>query len=279
MIPAAFEYRAPESLEEVIRELQENGEDAKLLAGGHSLIPLMKLRLAAPSLLVDLRKVPGLHSVQRQDGDWRIGAMTPHAVLEHSPELGVVSTVAATIADPQVRNRGTIGGSLAHGDPASDLPAAMLITEADVTLQGPGGQRTVAAADLFEDYLTTAVGEHEVLTEIRVPVLEGYGHGYQKFNRRSEDWAMVAVSAVLKVSGGTCEDVRIGLTNMGSVPMRATAVEDALRGQELNAETIAAAAQHAADGTNPPADLNASADYKRHLARVMCRRALEQAAG
>ncbi len=279
MIPAAFEYRAPESLQEVIRELQENGEDAKLLAGGHSLIPLMKLRLAAPSLLVDLRKVPGLHSVQRQNGDWRIGAMTPHAVLEKSPELGVVSAVAATIADPQVRHRGTIGGSLAHGDPASDLPAAMLITEAEVTLQGPGGQRTVAAADLFEDYLTTAVGEHEVLTEIRVPVLEGYGHGYQKFNRRSEDWAMVAVSAVLKVSGGTCEDVRIGLTNMGSVPMRATAVEDALRGQELNTETIAAAAEHAADGTNPPADLNASADYKRHLARVMCRRALEQAAG
>ncbi len=279
MIPAAFEYRAPESLEEVIRELQENGEDAKLLAGGHSLIPLMKLRLAAPSLLVDLRKVPGLHSVQRQNGDWRIGAMTPHAVLEHSPELGVVSTVAATIADPQVRNRGTIGGSLAHGDSASDLPAAMLITGAEVTLQGPDGQRTVAAADLFQDYLTTAVGPEEVLTEIRVPVLEGYGHGYEKFNRRSEDWAMVAVCAVVKRSGQTCEDVRVGLTNVASVPLRATAVEDALRGQELTPENIARAAELAADGTNPPADLNASADYKRHLARVLCRRALEQAAG
>ncbi|MDQ6730795.1 MAG: xanthine dehydrogenase family protein subunit M [Actinomycetota bacterium] len=279
MIPAAFEYRAPESLEEVIRELQENGEDAKLLAGGHSLIPLMKLRLAAPSLLVDLRKVPGLHSVQRQNGNWRIGAMTPHAVLEHSPELGVISTVAATIADPQVRNRGTIGGSLAHGDSASDLPAAMLITGAEVTLNGPGGQRTVAAADLFQDYLTTAVGAEEVLTEIRVPVLEGYGHGYQKFNRRSEDWAMVAVCAVVKRSGQSCEDVRVGLTNMGSVPLRATAVEDALRGQELTPENIARAAELAADETNPPADLNASADYKRHLARVMCRRALERAAG
>ncbi len=279
MIPAAFEYRAPESLEEVIRELQENGEDAKLLAGGHSLIPLMKLRLAAPSLLVDLRKVPGLHSVERQNGDWRIGAMTPHAVLEHSPELGVISSVAATIADPQVRNRGTIGGSLAHGDSASDLPAAMLITEAQVTLQGPGGQRTVAAADLFQDYLTTAVGEDEVLTEVRVPVLDGYGHGYQKFNRRSEDWAMVGVCAVVKKSGQTCDDVRIGLTNMASVPLRATAVEDALRGQELTPENIARAAELAADGTNPPADLNASADYKRHLARVMCRRALERAAG
>ena len=279
MIPAAFEYRAPESLEEVIRELVENGEDAKLLAGGHSLIPLMKLRLAAPSLLVDLRKVPGLHSVQRQNGDWRIGAMTPHAVLEHSPELGVVSTVAATIADPQVRNRGTIGGSLAHGDSASDLPAAMLITGAEVTLQGPGGQRTVAAADLFQDYLTTAVGPEEVLTEIRVPVLEGYGHGYEKFNRRSEDWAMVGVCAVVKRSGQTCEDVRVGLTNVASVPLRATAVEDALRGQELTPENIAKAAELAADGTNPPADLNASADYKRHLARVMCRRALQHAAG
>ncbi len=279
MIPATFEYRAPGSLEEVIRELQENGEDAKLLAGGHSLIPLMKLRLATPSLLVDLRKVPGLHSVERQNGDWRIGAMTPHTVLEHSPELGVISSVAATIADPQVRNRGTIGGSLAHGDSASDLPAAMLITEAQVTLQGPGGQRTVAAADLFQDYLTTAIGEDEVLTEVRVPALDGYGHGYQKFNRRSEDWAMVGVCAVVKKSGQSCDDVRVGLTNMASVPLRATAVEDALRGQELTPENIARAAELAADETSPPADLNASADYKRHLARVMCRRALERAAG
>ncbi|HET9102100.1 MAG TPA: xanthine dehydrogenase family protein subunit M [Solirubrobacteraceae bacterium] len=279
MIPAAFDYRAPESLEQVIRELQENGEDAKLLAGGHSLIPLMKLRLAAPALLVDLRKVPGLHSVERQNGDWRIGAMTPHRTLEKSPELGIISSVAATIADPQVRARGTIGGSLAHGDPASDLPAAMLITEAEVTLQGPGGQRSVAAADLFEDYLTTAVGPEEVLTEIRVPVLDGYGHSYQKFNRRSEDWAMVAVCAMVKKSGDTCEDVRVGLTNMGSVPIRATAVEEALRGQELTAENIARASEQAAEGTSPVADLNASADYKRHLSRVMCRRALEQAAG
>ena len=279
MIPAEFEYRAPESLEEAIRELQENGEDAKLLAGGHSLIPLMKLRLAAPSLLVDLRKIPGLHSVQRENGHWRIGAMTPHAALEHAPELGIVSEVAATIADPQVRNRGTIGGSLAHGDPASDLPAVMLITEAEVTLQGPDGQRSVAAADLFLDYLTTAVSEHEVLTEIRIPALEGYGHSYQKFNRRSEDWAMVGVCAVVKATDGTCEDVRVGFTNMGSKPLRVTGVEEALRGKSLSAENIAAAAELAAEGTNPPADLNASQDYKRDLARVMTRRALAQAAG
>jgi carbon-monoxide dehydrogenase medium subunit len=279
MIPAEFDYVAPESLEEVLRELQENGEDAKLLAGGHSLIPLMKLRLATPSMLVDLRKVPGLHGVERQNGHWRIGALTPHAVLERAPELGIVSQVAATIADPQVRNRGTIGGSLAHGDSASDLPAAMLICEAEVTLQGSGGQRTVAAADLFQDYLETAVAHGEVLTEVRVPALDGWGHGYQKFNRRSEDWAMVAVSAVVKSSGGVCEDVRIGLTNMASVPLRATAAEEALRGQELSPENIAAAAAQAAEGTNPPADLNASADYKRHLATVLCKRALQEALG
>jgi carbon-monoxide dehydrogenase medium subunit len=277
MIPAEFEYTAPETLDDAITALVDGGEDAKLLAGGHSLIPLMKLRLAAPSLLIDLRKVPGLHGVERQNGHWRIGALTSHSVLEHSPKLGIVSQVAGTIADPQVRHRGTIGGSLAHGDPASDLPAAMLITEAEVTLQGPDGQRTVTAADLFEDYLTTAGGAGEVLTEIRVPALDGWGYAYHKFNRRSEDWAMVAVCAVVKASGGTCEDIRIGLTNMASVPLRASAVEEALRGQELSPENIAAAAEHAADGTKPPADLNASADYKRHLARVLCRRAIQDA--
>ena len=279
MIPAEFDYTAPESLDQAIKELGDGGEDAKLLAGGHSLLPLMKLRLAAPSLLVDLRKVPGLHGVERQNGHWRIGALTPHATLERTPDLGIVSRVAGTIADPQVRNRGTIGGSLAHGDPASDLPAVLLICGGEVTLQGPGGQRTVAAADLFKDYLETAVAEDEVLTEVRVNALDGYGYAYQKFNRRSEDWAMVAVSAVVKASGGTCEDVRIGLTNMASVPLRATAVEEALRGQDLSPENIARAAEHAADGTEPPADLNASADYKRHLARVLCKRALQEAAG
>jgi aerobic carbon-monoxide dehydrogenase medium subunit len=275
MIPAEFDYTAPESLEDAIKALVDGGEDAKLLAGGHSLLPLMKLRLAAPSLLIDLRKVPGLHGGQRQNGHWRIGALTPHRKLEFSPELGVVSKVAATIADPQVRHRGTIGGSLAHGDSASDLPAAMLITEAEVTLQGPSGQRTVAAADLFKDYLTTDVGEDEVLTEIRVPALDGYGSSYLKFNRRAEDWAMVGVCAVVKASNGTCEDVRIGLTNMASVPLRVTAVEDALRGQELSPENIAKAAEQAAEGTNPPSDLNATSEYKQHLARVLTRRALE----
>jgi aerobic carbon-monoxide dehydrogenase medium subunit len=279
MIPAEFDYVAPETLEDAIKAVSDGGEDAKLLAGGHSLIPLMKLRLATPSLLVDLRKVPGLHGIQREDGSWRIGALTAHTELEHSPELGVLSAAAGTIADPQVRNRGTIGGSLVHGDPASDLPAVLLITESTVTLTGASGQRTVQAADLFRDYLETAVEHGEVLTEVRVPTLEGWGFGYQKFNRRSEDWAMVAVSAVVKKSGDGAEDVRIGLTNMGSVPLRASAAEEALRGQPLTAETIASAAEQTAEGTDPPADLNASPGYKRHLARVLCRRALTEAAG
>ena len=279
MIPAEFDYVAPDSLDEAIKMLADGGEDAKLLAGGHSLIPLMKLRLAAPSLLIDLRKVPGLHGVNRENGSWRIGAMTPHAELERSPELGVVAQAAGTIADPQVRNRGTIGGSLAHGDPASDLPAVLLITEGAITVQGPNGQRTVAAADLFRDYMETAIAPDEVLTEIRMPAFDGWGFGYQKFNRRSEDWAMVAVSALVKQTGDICEEVRLGLTNMASVPLRATAVEDALRGEPLSAESIAKAAEHAAQDTNPPADLNASSEYKQHLARVLCRRALESAAG
>jgi aerobic carbon-monoxide dehydrogenase medium subunit len=280
MIPAEFDYAAPATLDEVFEALSSGGEDAKLLAGGHSLIPLMKLRLAAPTLLVDLRHVPGLSGVRRENGTHRIGAMTPHAVLEHTPELGLLSRTAGTIADPQVRARGTIGGSLAHGDPASDLPAVLLAAEGTVRVRGAGGaDREIAAPDLFLDYLTTAIQDGEVLTEVRVPALDGWGFGYQKFNRRAEDWAMVAVCALVRAEGGVCQDVRVGLTNMASTPLRATAVEEALRGQPLDAGAIARAADQADQGTEPPGDLNASADYKRHLARVMCRRALSEAAG
>jgi carbon-monoxide dehydrogenase medium subunit len=278
MIPADFEYAAPESLDEAIALLREGGEDAKLLAGGHSLIPLMKLRLAVPSLLVDLRRVPGLDGV-RSNGEVRIGAMTRHHVLEHSPELGLVSRAAATIADPQVRHRGTIGGSLAHGDPASDLPAVLLASEGSVVARGAAGERTIAAADLFQSFMQTALEPDEVLTEVVLPSPEGWGFGYEKFNRRSEDWAMVAVCALMRERDGVCEDVRVGLTHMGHVPLRARATEEALRGQPLSAEAIARAAEEAADGTEPPSDLNANADYKRHLARVLCRRALATAAG
>ncbi|MGH2946276.1 MAG: FAD binding domain-containing protein [Solirubrobacteraceae bacterium] len=276
MIPAEFDYVAPQSVDEALSALREGGEDAKVLAGGHSLLPLMKLRLSAPSLLVDLRHV-GLSGIQRADGGWRVGAMTRHHDVAVGG-LGLASTAAGTIADQQVRNRGTIGGSLAHGDPASDMPAVLLAAEGSVVVRGERGEREVAAADLFQDYLTTAVGDGEILTEVRLPALDGYGHGYQKFNRRQEDWAMVAVCALVRRGAdGSCEDVRIGLTHMGSTPLRATAAEAALRGQPLDAQRIAAAAEQAAEGTEPPADLNASADYKRHLAWVLCRRALEQA--
>ena len=277
MIPAEFDYVAPDTLDEALSALQGGGEDAKLLAGGHSLIPLMKLRLAAPSLLVDLRRVPGLVGIQRENGSVRIGAMTHHHDVAVGG-LGLASLAASTIADQQVRNRGTIGGTLAHGDPASDMPAVLLAAEGTVTVRGSAGTREIAAADLFEDFLTTAVGADEILTEVRLPTMDGYGFGYHKFNRRQEDWAMVAVCAYVKKAGdGTCEDVRLGLTHMGSTPLRATAAEQALRGKPLDAQSIAAAAEQAAEGTHPPADLNASADYKRHLARVLTRRALEDA--
>ena len=280
MIPAEFDYVAPESIDEALSALNSRppgGEDAKLLAGGHSLLPLMKLRLSAPSLLVDLRLVPGLSGIQRENGTVRIGAMTRHADVA-SAGLGLASVAASTIADPQVRNRGTIGGSLVHGDPAADMPAVILAAEATVTVRGSGGTREIAAADLFEDFLTTAVGADEILTEIRLPAMDGYAFGYQKFNRRKEDWAMVAACALVKkAADGTCEDVRIGLTHMGSTPLRATAAEQALRGKPLDAQSIAAAADEAAEGTSPPADLNATADYKRHLARVLTRRALSDA--
>lgn len=279
MIPAPFDYEAPESLEQAVRMLHDNGEDAKLLAGGHSLLPLMKLRLAAPTLLIDLRRVPGLHGIQRENGSWRIGAMTRHADLQDAPELGVVSRAASEIADQQVRNRGTIGGSLAHGDPASDLPAVVLALEGELTAQGPNGLRTIAAADMFHDFLTTALEPNEVVTEIRVPATDGWGFGYEKFTRRAEDWAMVGVCALVKkADDGSCEDVRIGLTHMASTPLRATAAEEALRGGGLDPRSIAAAAEQAAEGAEPPADLNATADYKRHLARVLTKRALATAA-
>jgi aerobic carbon-monoxide dehydrogenase medium subunit len=278
MITAPFDYEAPESLEEAVRMLHENGEDAKLLAGGHSLLPLMKLRLAAPTVLVDLRRIPGLHGIQQQKGGWRVGPMTRHADLQDTPELGVVARAASLIADQQVRNRGTIGGSLAHGDPASDMPAVLLALDGEVSARGPNGDRTIAAADLCEDYLTTSLAPDEVVTEVRLPALEGYGFGYQKFTRRAEDWAMVGVCALVsRAADGTCDDVRIGLTNMAATPLRATAAENALRGGQLDNDSIAAAAEQAAEGTDPPGDLNATPDYKRHLARVLTRRALEEA--
>jgi carbon-monoxide dehydrogenase medium subunit len=279
MITAEFEYVAPTSLEDALRLLADGGEDAKPLAGGHSLIPLMKLRFAFPELLVDLRHVPGLRGIERRDGDWRIGALTRHAELQSRDDLGVACEVASTIADQQVRNRGTIGGSLAHGDAASDLPAVLLATEGGVTVRGPAGTREIGASDLFVDYLTTAVEPGEILTEVRLPALDGWGHAYEKFTRRAEDWAMVGACALVRrEADGSCGDVRVAFTSMATTPIRATSTEEALRGGALDAEAIARAAELAADGTQPGGDLNATPDYKRHLARVLTRRALTRAA-
>jgi carbon-monoxide dehydrogenase medium subunit len=278
VIPAEFDYAAPGSLDEAIRLLSENG-DAKILAGGHSLLPLMKLRLAAPSMLVSIGKVPGLTGIERSNGGFKIGAMTRHAVVADAEELGVTAHAAGLIADQQVRNRGTIGGSIAHGDSAGDLPTVFLAAEGTVTAQGPNGERQIGATEMFRGFLTTAVGPDEVVTSVQMPAMDGYGWGYEKFVRRSEDWAMVGVCALVKSNGGTCEDVRVALTHMGQTPLRATATEEALRGQSLSPESIQAAADQAAEGTDPPGDVNATPDYKRHLARVLVRRALSSAVG
>jgi carbon-monoxide dehydrogenase medium subunit len=279
MIPPEFDYVRASSVDEAINALREGGVDAKLLAGGHSLLPLMKLRLAEPSPLIDIGRLDELRGIERSNGDVRIGALTRHADLQTREDLGVVATAAGQIADQQVRNRGTIGGSLAHGDPASDLPAVVLALSGTVSAKGPGGERQISAADLFEDYLTTALEPDEVLTAINVPDPAQWSFGYQKFVRRSEDWAMVGVVALLKVEGGTVSDARVGLTHMSSTPLRATAVEEALKGGDASKEAIASAAGHAAEGTDPPGDLNATSEYKQHLARVLTRRALETAAG
>ena len=206
--------------------------------------------------------------------------MTRHADVQDREDLAAYAAVAHGIADQQVRNRGTVGGSLAHGDPASDWPTALLAAEGSVTATGPGGPREIPASELFLDYLTTSVAADEVVTEVRLPALDGFGWGYQKFTRRAEDWAMVGVLALVQKAGdGTVGDVRIALTNMGSTPLRASAAEEALRGRPLDAASIKEAAGHAAEGTSPPADRNASADYKRHLAQALTKRALTTAAG
>jgi aerobic carbon-monoxide dehydrogenase medium subunit len=279
VIPASFEYAAPESLEDALSLLSQGGGDAKLLAGGHSLLPLMKLRLSAPSMLISLGKVPGLKGVERSNGGFTIGAMTRHSEVAAESDLGVAAHAAGLIADQQVRNRGTIGGSIAHGDSAGDLPTVFLAAEGSVTARGPNAERQIPATEMFKSYLTTAVGPDEVVTSVYMPALDGFGWGYEKFTRRAEDWAMVGVCALVKSNGGTCEDVRIGLTHMGATPLRATATEEALRGQSLSPESIANAAEQAGEGTNPPGDLNATPDYKKHLARVLVRRALTAAAG
>jgi aerobic carbon-monoxide dehydrogenase medium subunit len=271
MIPATFDYEVAESVEQAI-DLLGSREDAKVLAGGHSLIPLMRLRFARPATLVDIGRLTELSYVREGDGGLAIGALTRYHDLERDELLragcGIVSHASGLVGDPQVRHRGTIGGSVAHGDPASDLPTVLLALDAELVVRGPGGERTVAAADFFRGFFETALGPQDLLTEIRVPKVEG-GWAYEKFTRRAQDWATVGVAAV--GSNGTA---RVALTNMGTTPIRARAVEEALS----SGAGAGAAAERAAEGTSPPSDTNGSAEYRRHLATVLVRRALEEAA-
>jgi aerobic carbon-monoxide dehydrogenase medium subunit len=282
VIPASFDYVRAGSIDEAVAALGEHGDEAKLLAGGHSLLPLMKLRLAAPEVVIDLGRVDELRGVCDAGDHIAIGAMTTHDAVTKAELIrdhcGVLADVTRTVGDAQVRHRGTIGGAIAHGDAASDLPALLLALDGSVIVQGPGGRREIAAADLFVDYLETAIGDDEVMVEVRVPKLAGdWGWHYEKFGRVAQAWAIVGSCAIVKGSNGTIEDARVGLTHMGTVPVRASATEAALRGASLDA--IADAAAHAADGTSPPTDLNATSEFREHLARVLTRRALTAAAG
>jgi aerobic carbon-monoxide dehydrogenase medium subunit len=284
VIPAAFDYVRVASVDEAVDALAEHGDEAKILAGGHSLLPLMKLRLAYPEVLVDVGRVTEMQGV-RDDGDALvIGAATTHhhvvrdeLVRAHCP---VLSQAAGRIGDPQVRHRGTIGGAIAHGDAAGDLPAVMVALEADLVLAGPSGRRTLAAGEFFVDYLETAAAPDEVLVEVRVPKLDGSWSGdYQKFSRVAQAWAIVGACALVRRDDGSITEARVGLTNMGSVPVRARGTEEALAGATPDADALAAAAARAAEGTSPPSDLNGQPDYRAHLATVLTRRALEHALG
>jgi carbon-monoxide dehydrogenase medium subunit len=284
VIPAAFDYARPSTVEEALQVIAEGGDDVKVLAGGQSLIPVMRLRLAAPELVVDLTRIPELRGV-REDGDALVvGAMTTHSDVLTDPLLArygqLLVQATETVADRQVRHRGTFGGALAHADPAGDLPAVALALDAEFVLAGPSGRRTVPATEFFVDYLTTALEEGELLVEIRLPKLgEDWGVRYEKFNRVAQAWSIVAVAAAVRREGGRIAEARIGLTNMGSTPLRATATEQALLGADVSLEAVTAAAALAADGTSPSSDLNAQADYRQHLARVLTRRALAAATG
>lgn len=283
MIPTAFDYEAPETVEDAVRLLAEGGDDVKVLAGGQSLIPVMKLRLAGPELIVDLGRIDGLRGIREDADDLVIGAMTPHhgvassgLIREHA---ALLAEAASTVADPQVRHRGTFGGALVHADPAGDLPAPALALGASFEITGPGGSRTVPAAEFFVDLFTTAVGEDEILTAVRVPKHTGWGAAYEKFVRVSQQWSIVAVAATVRLDGSSIAEAKLGLTNMGSTPVRPEAAEQALIGVSPVAEAVEAAVAGVADGTTPPEDLNGSADYRRHLARVLTRRAVLRAAG
>ncbi len=283
MIPAKFDYLAPTTLEEALAALAEHGDEAKIIAGGQSLLPVLRMRLNAPELVIDLGRIEGLSGIREDGDDLVIGAMTTHADVGNDPlvaqHASLVAKAVEHLADAQVRHRGTFGGALAHADPAGDLGAPALALNASFVIAGQDGTRTVAAAEFFEDLFTTAIEEDEILTEVRIPKHTGWGAHYEKFVRVAHQWPIVAVAATVRVEGGTIAEARVGLTNMGSTPLRATAVEQALVGQPPTDEAVRRAAAAAAEGTSPPSDLNGDADYRRHLATVLTRRAVLAAAG
>ena len=284
MIPAPFDYEAPTSIDEALMLLAQNPDEAKILAGGHSLIPAMKLRLAQPSLLVDIGRIKDLSYIREEGNQILIGAMTTHYELESSALLKKICPLlpdcASHIGDVQVRNKGTIGGSVAHSDPAGDWPAAIIALNAEMIAVGPGGQRTVKADDFFVDLLTTALVAGEILREIRIAKPAGrFGHSYQKVRHPASGFAVVGVAAALQLeTDGSCQSAAVGVTGVASKAYRAGAVEKALQGKTLNDQTIAEAASHATDGVDPNSDLYASEEYRRHLAQVYTKRAIRAAA-
>ena len=282
MIPGQFEYHAPSTLDEALALLAEHGSDARVLAGGQSLIPLMKLRLASPAVLIDLNGVDSLSGIEEQDGQLRIGAMTRHSALERSELIGsrypLIADAAAVIADPLVRNRGTTGGSLAHADPAGDLGSVMTALGAEVVVNGPGGERTLPIDELLLGPFTTTLEEGEILTEVRVPQpAERSGGAYEKLERKVGDFATAAVAVQLTRENGSCASIGIGLTAVGPTTIRASEAEDALRGGSLDEDALRAAAVLAAAASDPAADLRGSEEYKRDMVRVLTLRALRRA--
>jgi carbon-monoxide dehydrogenase medium subunit len=284
MIPAQFDYQRPSSLAEAVRALGDGGDEAKVIAGGQSLLPLLRLRLAFPSLLVDIGGLGELRGVRDSGDTLVIGAMTTIHSLISDPLIrehcGLIAAAAGTVADPAVRHLATIGGSISHADPAGDLPAVICALDATLIATGPGGEREIAPGDFFVDYLTTALAPGEILTAVRVPKLgPGWGFRYEKFHPTAQAWAIVGVAALARRYDGQVAEARIGLTNMSATPVRARAAEAAAAGTAASREALAAAAGHADEGTDPPNDLRAAADYRRHLARVLTGRALAGAAG
>ena len=284
MIPVAFDYTKVATVDEAIAALAAGGEDAKIIAGGQSLMPVLRLRMAAPTVLIDCSEVAEMQGVSDAGDAIVIGAGTTHHAVMNDPlvksHAPLIAMTTETVADPQIRHRGTFGGALAHADPAGDLPAAAVALDAVMTVAGPNGRRDIAAKDYFIDYFTTSMEPDEILVSVRIPKLgDGWGYHYEKFNRTAQGWAIVGVAAAVKRQNGSIEAARVGLTNMGPGPVRAASVEAALAGAAASADAIAAAAENATDGTRATSDLHAQADYREHLAKVLTKRAVAKAAG